>query len=398
MNTERYARHALIDWFDQERIKRERIVVVGAGAVGNEVIKNLALLGIGELHVFDRDLIEVHNLTRSVLFRDSDIGKPKAVCAADRARELDASVIVAPHVGDFWSTLRLTDVQAASAVFCCVDNFEARIRLNRLCAIAGTPFVNVGIDSRFVVVEHFPFRTEWVAPCYECALPPSAYAAMATRYSCGWLRRIAGAERKIPTTIITASAAGALAVSVYLRSLSAPDAASAFRYFQDSFNGIATRTEIGRTDGCAGCADLLPARVVVTAPRSATSALAALDAVAVGPLLFSDRVLTHIACPTCEPGNPGTLVFERADAHDETLMLCPTCNERSRTIRIQEEFSLGELRERYAGCHLPGKFVTATVNGDLQVFVELEGDIDARRASNTENGRPDAQSGSDAAA
>src|SRR5688500_13779388 len=96
MTTERYARHSLIDWFDQEAVRRERLIVVGAGAVGNEVIKNLTLLGVGEILVFDRDSIEVHNLTRSVLFRESDIGRPKAQCAAVRARELDSSVRVTP--------------------------------------------------------------------------------------------------------------------------------------------------------------------------------------------------------------------------------------------------------------------------------------------------------------
>jgi len=136
MNMDRYARHSLIDWFDQGVVRSERLVVVGAGAVGNEVIKNLALLGVGEIQIFDQDLVEVHNLTRSVLFREDDIGRSKAECAAVRARELDPAVAAVPHVGDFWSTLTFSHLQAASAVFCCVDNIEARIRLNRLCAIA----------------------------------------------------------------------------------------------------------------------------------------------------------------------------------------------------------------------------------------------------------------------
>jgi molybdopterin/thiamine biosynthesis adenylyltransferase len=86
----RYHRHNLIDWFSQDALAKTKVAVIGAGAVGNEVIKNLALLGVGEIYVFDLDVIEEHNLTRSVLFRDADIGQPKAAVAAKRAMELDA--------------------------------------------------------------------------------------------------------------------------------------------------------------------------------------------------------------------------------------------------------------------------------------------------------------------
>ena len=67
MRTQRYRRHDLIDWFSQERVAAARIAVIGAGAVGNEVVKNLVLLGVGAIDVFDFDVVELHNLTRSVL-------------------------------------------------------------------------------------------------------------------------------------------------------------------------------------------------------------------------------------------------------------------------------------------------------------------------------------------
>ena len=64
------------------------MLVVGAGALGNEIIKNLALLGVGRVFVADRDRIERSNLSRSVLFREADCGRSKAEVAAERAREL----------------------------------------------------------------------------------------------------------------------------------------------------------------------------------------------------------------------------------------------------------------------------------------------------------------------
>ena len=67
---DRYSRFRLIPWWDQDLLKASKILVVGAGALGNEIIKNLALLGIGHITVADMDSIENTNLSRSVLYRE----------------------------------------------------------------------------------------------------------------------------------------------------------------------------------------------------------------------------------------------------------------------------------------------------------------------------------------
>src|SRR6476619_5693457 len=89
---DRYSRLRLIPWWRQERLAAARILVVGAGALGNEVLKNLALLGVGTVYVIDLDLVEPSNLSRSVLFRAEDGGRPKAEVAARRAREINPDV------------------------------------------------------------------------------------------------------------------------------------------------------------------------------------------------------------------------------------------------------------------------------------------------------------------
>ena len=63
---DRYSRLRLIPWWDQDRLKEASIMVVGAGSIGNELIKNLYLLGIGRILIFDMDSIENTNLTRKV--------------------------------------------------------------------------------------------------------------------------------------------------------------------------------------------------------------------------------------------------------------------------------------------------------------------------------------------
>ena len=82
----RFARLEAITWWDQPLLQKARVLVIGAGALGNEAIKNLALLGVGHVVVADMDRIELSNLSRSVLFRERDEGQPKAECAARAAR------------------------------------------------------------------------------------------------------------------------------------------------------------------------------------------------------------------------------------------------------------------------------------------------------------------------
>src|SRR3954469_12624483 len=96
----RFARLEAIEWWDQALLANARVLVVGAGALGNEVIKNLALLGVGQVVIADMDTVELSNLSRSVLFRESDEGKPKAECAARAAREIFPGINIHALVGN----------------------------------------------------------------------------------------------------------------------------------------------------------------------------------------------------------------------------------------------------------------------------------------------------------
>ena len=93
---DRFARLRLISWWDQQRLSQAKFLVIGAGRLGNEILKNLALLGVGNVLVADRDRIENSNLSRSVLFRGEDCGLSKADVAAARAREIYPGMRVQP--------------------------------------------------------------------------------------------------------------------------------------------------------------------------------------------------------------------------------------------------------------------------------------------------------------
>src|ERR1700712_2851419 len=75
---DRFHRFKLIGWWDQRKLAGAKVLVIGAGALGNEIVKNLALLGVGNVLIADMDRIENSNLSRSVLYRAGDNGQYKA--------------------------------------------------------------------------------------------------------------------------------------------------------------------------------------------------------------------------------------------------------------------------------------------------------------------------------
>src|SRR3954466_7658688 len=96
---DRFHRFKLIGWWDQRKLAEAKVVVIGAGALGNEILKNLALLGVGNVLVAAMDRIENSNLSRSVLYRATDNGQFKATVAARAAKDIYPEMKVAAFNG-----------------------------------------------------------------------------------------------------------------------------------------------------------------------------------------------------------------------------------------------------------------------------------------------------------
>ena len=369
----RYLRHSLIDWFDQATLKNSSIAIIGCGAVGNEVSKNLALLGVGRLALFDLDHIEIHNLTRSVLFRDSDIGRSKAEVAALRLSDLDPGLTVSAYHGDFWETLALDLLKTMDCVICCVDNFEARIRINTLCALAKVNLVNTGIDSKFAQAEVYPFATSERVACFECNLPLSAYERIQERYSCGWLKKISYVEKKVPTTIITSSISGALGVSLCLNLLRDDVISGSKRIFQDSFTGVSTLSLLDRNPECPGCSSISD-RVTILKGRADVQDIDLSGGGSDVRIVTSDPIVVSAQCVKCSSSTAGgRMSVRRAADFSSADMQCITCGSDSVEFDIRDTFSVKELIEFFGGQTLPIKFLRAEF-ADKTLVIDLEKD------------------------
>lgn len=209
-----FARQRLIEWWDQQRLAEASILVVGAGALGNEVLKNLALVGAGNIYIVDFDVVEPSNLSRSVLFRTSDAGqRRKAEVAAERVAQLhpyDAARVAYFH-GDLVWDFGAGVYRAFDVVLGCLDNVEARRCVNMNCWKAGTPWIDGAINKLSGSVGFYNAQENLA--CYECGVTDKLRELANQRYSCmgGVVRThiTAGSE---PTTQTTSAIIAAIQV------------------------------------------------------------------------------------------------------------------------------------------------------------------------------------------
>lgn len=205
----RYDRQELVSWWDQGLLARARFIVAGAGALGNEVLKLLALIGAGHIQVVDFDTVSPSNLARMVLFRESDIGRPKAFAAAERLAEINPQVEVEPLQGDLRFAIGLGDYRRADLVLGCLDSVNARWALNRRCLQAGTAWVDGAISDFHGLVSYYSPQS---GACYECTFTPRTFERFNLRYSCPFGLRSGQEDGKVPTTAVTTSLIAALQV------------------------------------------------------------------------------------------------------------------------------------------------------------------------------------------
>jgi ubiquitin-like 1-activating enzyme E1 B len=165
-----------------EKIVASRLLVVGAGGIGCELLKNLALTGFTKVTVIDLDTIDVSNLNRQLLFRSQHVGQPKCVVACSVATQLaqspketsPSSSSASPEVeyvamhGNVCdnSQFHVEFVKQFALILNALDNVVARRRVNRLALAAGVPLIEAGTTGYLGQVTTIHKASE--TACYEC--------------------------------------------------------------------------------------------------------------------------------------------------------------------------------------------------------------------------------------
>ncbi|KAL4943769.1 hypothetical protein BDV06DRAFT_210792 [Aspergillus oleicola] len=148
------------------RIKESRVLLVGAGGIGCELLKNLLLSGFGEIYLIDLDTIDLSNLNRQFLFRYEHIKKSKALVAKEVAQKFQPSTkIEAYHANIKDSQFNVDWFAGFNVVFNALDNLDARRHVNKMCLAADVPLIEsgtTGFNGQVQVIK------KGVTECYDC--------------------------------------------------------------------------------------------------------------------------------------------------------------------------------------------------------------------------------------
>ncbi|MFQ5400284.1 MAG: ThiF family adenylyltransferase [Anaerolineae bacterium] len=373
-DSDRYHTFGYISWWQQEVVRSATVLVVGAGALGNEVLKNLALMGVGRLLIADFDTIEDSNLSRSVLFRASDRGRRKVDAAAERIKELNPDVQVKTWHGDINYEMGLGVFRHMDAIIGCLDNREARLSINRFCWAVNKPWVDGAIQELMGIVRVFwPGR----GACYECTLTDLDYQIIGLRYSCPLLARDNLLQGKVPTTPTSASIVAAFQTQEALKLIHGMEVQPGKAMMINGLTNDVYTTEYPVKPNCMSHAMLEPIveQPTFTAESSTlqellTAARAQLGDAAV--LEFNGELVVAMRCPQCGFEKP---VFKRMARLFESDSRCPECDGRCE-LELTHRITGNEafLDKPLVQLDVPPLSIIRARNGEQRIYYELTGD------------------------
>ena len=155
------------------RLRSQRVAIVGLGATGSVLATWMARAGVGHLTLIDRDIVELTNLHRQILYTERDLGAPKAQAAANHLAEVNSHLDLNPLATDLTSGNARELLAHYDLILDGTDNFEARFLINDVSILTKTPWIYTGaIGGEGIVWPIAPPGT----PCLRCLMeqPPAS--------------------------------------------------------------------------------------------------------------------------------------------------------------------------------------------------------------------------------
>jgi molybdopterin-synthase adenylyltransferase len=175
---ERYARHLVLREVGgpgQQKLKRARVLVVGAGGLGAPLLLYLAAAGIGTLGVIDDDAVSLSNLQRQVLFETGDIGRSKVGATGERLRNLNPNVTIEEHRTRLTAETAPALLAGYDLVADGSDNFATRYAVADACFAVRKPLVTGAVgtfDGTLTTLRPFEAGQDGTPnPTYRCLFP-----------------------------------------------------------------------------------------------------------------------------------------------------------------------------------------------------------------------------------
>jgi len=247
-DSDRYDRSRRIEWLDLDRLSNSNVLLVGAGALGNEVSKNLVLSGFRKITVVDMDHVVGSNLSRCMFFTEDDVEKKvyKAEAVARGMRRLSPDAAPEAVVGkvedmphDIWN--------GRDVVLGCLDNIQTRLHVNSHAYSAQVPFVDGGMDG-------FVGKVMVVRPpkgaCLQCGMNRTHAKVAELRFSCTG-SGVVFHQPRVPAEITTTSIISAFMVREAIKIVSGRSDLLLFNvFYYDGKRNVSEEIEVPVNPDC----------------------------------------------------------------------------------------------------------------------------------------------------
>ena len=175
---DRYQRQIMMDGFGemgQEKLKQAKVFIAGAGGLGSPVAIYLAVAGVGQIRIVDRDVVELSNLNRQILHWDKDVDRGKAESAGEKLRQMNSDIKIEVIAENITEDNILGLIGDCQLIVDAMDNFPTRYLLNKAALSRNMPFFHGsvhGLDGMASTI--IPGETA----CLRCIFPEPPPAAI----------------------------------------------------------------------------------------------------------------------------------------------------------------------------------------------------------------------------